>query len=574
MRILALGTLLTTLAACTANNQAVQCKISADCNQFADGSCDPNPETGNLWCSYPDSTCPQGRRWTETDTGDGIGGACQGDNASTPDAGPPVQVDVQKSGYGKGAVIGTASSQTVVDCSTTDSCSAVLASGTSLTLTATTAPGDVFYGWQGGGCAGTGPCTITITEATTVTATFDQCDRASIDNCDEAANLYERCDTQGQATTTLACPAYCSPTAKKCVDIDPSDDPTTKPLQALMDVLAGTGENLSFPSTCTPSTCMINTTTGAITGATTGSSAPSTAVTGSGRVFRVETFSLEGKVKVTGYLPLVILANGAVTIRGVLDASADLEKSGPGSQDSAAACAGHYLRSTTTLSAGAGGGGRNSAGAAGGGAYSITGAAGGAIQNEPTLIPLLGGCYGGWVDESGGSRVTWWGGGGGAVQLVSRASVSILGGGVIDVSGGGGPSGDESHVTDVLGGTGGGSGGSILIEAPVVVLDGAGVVLSAKGGGGSAEGARGFNGADGGYTAGPAPGGANPLGGSGGNGGTETTAPTPGASGGGGGGAVGLCRINTRAGVVTQQNGAAVRCVRPSNTKLAERLLP
>ncbi len=77
MRILAVGVLLCTLTGCPKDQPAVQCKISADCNQFAGGSCDPNPETGNLWCSYPDSSCPNGRRWTETDTGDGIGGTCQ-----------------------------------------------------------------------------------------------------------------------------------------------------------------------------------------------------------------------------------------------------------------------------------------------------------------------------------------------------------------------------------------------------------------------------------------------------------------------------------------------------------------
>lgn len=574
MRHAAFLALALAFAGCSLSANPVQCNLASDCDQFAAGSCDPNPATGSRWCSYPDPGCASGRRWTTSDTGDGIGGTCQGDDPSAPDAGPPARVEVQVAGFGHGAVVGTVGGQTVIDCSVATACSGDVPVGASLTLTATGANGDLFYGWQGGGCGNANPCVISVAEAITVKATFDQCDRASVDNCDEVANVYERCDAQGQVTATLACPAYCSSTARKCVDIDPSDNPATKPLQALMDVLSGTGQNLSFPSSCNSSTCTINTNTGAITGATTGGAAPSTVVAGSGRVFRVESFSLEGTVKVTGAQPLVILSNGAITIRGVMDASADLEKAGPGSQDSVAACTGHYLRSTSTQSAGAGGGGRSTMGAAGGTAYSITGAAGGAIQNEPTLIPLLGGCYGGWVDESSGSRVTWWGGGGGAVQLVSRVSVSLLGGGVIDVSGGGGPSGDESHVTDVLGGTGGGSGGSILIEAPDVILDGIGVVLSAKGGGGSAEGPRGFNGADGGYASGPAPGGANPNGGSGGNGGTESTPPTAGVAGGGGGGAVGLCRINTRTGAVTRQNGAAIRCILPANTKLAERLLP
>jgi hypothetical protein len=32
--------------------------------------------------------------------------------------------------------------------------------------------GSVFTGWSGGGCSGTGPCVVTVTSATTVTATF------------------------------------------------------------------------------------------------------------------------------------------------------------------------------------------------------------------------------------------------------------------------------------------------------------------------------------------------------------------------------------------------------------------
>ncbi|KAB2909169.1 MAG: hypothetical protein F9K40_03970 [Kofleriaceae bacterium] len=384
-------------------------------------------------------------------------------------------------------------------------------------------------------------------------------------------------------TSTVACPMYCSESAKRCVDIDPSDDPLGRPLDDLMDMLAGTGQNLVFPATCTAATCRINAGDGTITGASSGSTAPSTLVSGHGRVFRVERLDLQGVVKVTGSVPLVILSNDAIVIRGVLDASADLRVNGPGAQGSNTACTGRFYRGASTVSAGGGGGGRHTAGGAGGTTSSgAQGGAGGLVQSEPTLIPLHGGCQGGWVDEQDGLRVTWYGGGGGAVQLVSRKSVSLLGGGVIDVSGGGGESGDTSFTTELLGGTGGGSGGSVLIEAPTVMLDGSGVVISAKGGGGSAAGPRGFNGSDGGFGPGAAAGGTNPNGASGGNGGTETSPPAAGqnatgsngSDGGGGGGAVGLCRINTRSGDVSQQNGAAVRCIRPLNTRLAERILP
>src|SRR5207245_1292549 len=53
------------------------------------------------------------------------------------------------------------------------SCSASYPSGTAVTLTATPATGSTFAGWSGGGCSGTGSCTVTLSAATTVTATFD-----------------------------------------------------------------------------------------------------------------------------------------------------------------------------------------------------------------------------------------------------------------------------------------------------------------------------------------------------------------------------------------------------------------
>src|SRR5207247_10851050 len=39
-------------------------------------------------------------------------------------------------------------------------------------LTATPSASSVFTGWSGGGCTGTGPCTVTMSAAATVTATF------------------------------------------------------------------------------------------------------------------------------------------------------------------------------------------------------------------------------------------------------------------------------------------------------------------------------------------------------------------------------------------------------------------
>jgi hypothetical protein len=51
-------------------------------------------------------------------------------------------------------------------------CSATYAIGTTETLTATPSPGSTFSGWSGGGCSGTGPCTVAISAGSNVTASF------------------------------------------------------------------------------------------------------------------------------------------------------------------------------------------------------------------------------------------------------------------------------------------------------------------------------------------------------------------------------------------------------------------
>jgi len=80
---------------------------------------------------------------------------------------PPVQLTVQNAGTGTGTVT---SSPTGINCGTT--CSASIAYGESVTLTAAAATGSTFAGWSGA-CSGTSTCVLTLEAAASVTATFN-----------------------------------------------------------------------------------------------------------------------------------------------------------------------------------------------------------------------------------------------------------------------------------------------------------------------------------------------------------------------------------------------------------------
>ncbi len=85
--------------------------------------------------------------------------------AVAPGGGTSYALTVTKSGTGSGTVAGGA-----INCGST--CSANVASGTAVTLTATPAAGSTFGGW-GGSCTGTGSCIVTMTAARSVSATFN-----------------------------------------------------------------------------------------------------------------------------------------------------------------------------------------------------------------------------------------------------------------------------------------------------------------------------------------------------------------------------------------------------------------
>ncbi|MEJ0001873.1 MAG: peptidoglycan-binding protein [bacterium] len=98
------------------------------------------------------------------DDNDGIGNACEDEEP------PPAEaflLTVAKAGTG----LGTVTDDPVIDCGVT--CSHSYDSGTVVTLTASASDGSHFVGWSGGGCSGTGMCTVTLSNDTFVTATFD-----------------------------------------------------------------------------------------------------------------------------------------------------------------------------------------------------------------------------------------------------------------------------------------------------------------------------------------------------------------------------------------------------------------
>lgn len=64
-----------TLPACI-NHVNVQCGQDADCNLSSGGACTAVTGTGDHWCAYPDSGCPNGYRYSTLDVGDGVSGAC------------------------------------------------------------------------------------------------------------------------------------------------------------------------------------------------------------------------------------------------------------------------------------------------------------------------------------------------------------------------------------------------------------------------------------------------------------------------------------------------------------------
>jgi hypothetical protein len=147
------------------------------------GSVSSNP--AGITCGATCSTSfPHGASVTLTATADSgsvftgwSGGGCSGTGTCTVTMTAATAVtatfeanrtlSVTKNGTGTGSV---SSNPAGIACGAT--CSAGYVNGTSVTLAALADAGSTFTGWSGGGCSGTGTCTVTMSAATSVTATF------------------------------------------------------------------------------------------------------------------------------------------------------------------------------------------------------------------------------------------------------------------------------------------------------------------------------------------------------------------------------------------------------------------
>ena len=82
-------------------------------------------------------------------------------------SGTGIVLTVIPAGAGTGTVTSTPAG---INCGAT--CLASFTAGSSVSLTAAATGASLFTGWSGGGCSGTGACVVTLTAATSVTATF------------------------------------------------------------------------------------------------------------------------------------------------------------------------------------------------------------------------------------------------------------------------------------------------------------------------------------------------------------------------------------------------------------------
>ena len=101
----------------------------------------------------------------------------------TPGPGSTFILTIAKAGSGTGSATSTPAG---INCG--GSCSASYANNTSVTLSASPAAGSSFTGWSGGGCSGSGNCTILMDQDRTVTVTFSAVACSADTDCQVCSN--------------------------------------------------------------------------------------------------------------------------------------------------------------------------------------------------------------------------------------------------------------------------------------------------------------------------------------------------------------------------------------------------
>ncbi len=352
----------------------------------------------------------------------------------------------------------------------------------------------------------------------------------------------QTCDANGAVVASEACALGCFEDEPRCRQLKPSNN-----LGAYLDMVADPPDLDLEAAEFHPETGVVR------VGAQT-VSIPSFEVQGTGngvrvRVFVVNSLTLNsasvligGDSRLAPGAAIAIVARGNISITGEVlvapragGAGLGCLPAGPGSARDAG--------SGRVLTTGGGGGANATHGAEGG---AIVGDSVGGVKDVSSgtmaLVPLRGGCAGGYYDSSPSVPFH---NGGGAIQLSSGTTIEIDA--TIDVRGTVGEF-DRFDQTNGFMVGGGGAGGSILLEAPSVKL-GPNANLLALGG----------NGAQACTTT-------STYCGAGGEGATPAASATKGMdvptatganliiSSGGGGGGLGRMRINTATGMYTKAN--------------------
>ena len=267
------------------------------------------------------------------------------------------------------------------------------------------------------------------------------------------------CDASGKIVSSETCALGCFEDQPRCRAIVPSNN-----LGAYLDMVPD-------PPDLELSSATFRTDDGSVTAGGQAVTVPSFAVPGTGtgstiRVFVVNSLKLHSATIQNTSSPqalpgaaMAIVARRDLIIDG--EVLVNVRVGGAYLGCNAAMASIVQETSTRVLAYGGGGGGNGTGGGHGGNIGPPPGLAGDSISGTSILVPLRGGCTGGYELPLGNYPT-----GGGALQLSSGTLVSIDAS--IDLKGGQGQYDFDASGAYVVGG--GGAGGSLLIDAPTVRL--------------------------------------------------------------------------------------------------------